>query len=260
MDGACSICGKHGALTVDHIPPKGAIRISAVEMMSLFHRISAEPKAERPAFSQNGVKFRSLCADCNNVCLGVEADPELISLTSHIATLFKSSLVLPATLIVRAKPHTILRSIIGHSLGAGVGLTPAGPFAISLAEYFLDKSKPIPTALDCYYWPYPYNDQVVVHTAALTTTLGSGQKPTVFKLIKFFPLAFMMTWEREEGVTYGLENLCDHRNLGPDDEADIRINIRPLPHQLWPEAPTGNAAILYGEKTLFAKPRGLKKK
>lgn len=252
--GACAICQKRGPLTVDHVPPKGATRISAVEMTDLINRISADPKRGRSTLSQNGVKFRSLCATCNNVFLGAGYDKDLIAFTTQVSEVLKTPIALPHATAIRGRPHAILRSMIGHLLGAGVGMKPTGPFNEAMAAYFLDPSKPMPEELDCYYWPYPYNDQTLIHIAAMTGDLGSGQPPTVFKLIKFYPLAFMLTWENPAPSRWLLENLCHHRRLGFHDEADLFLRTHPLPHQLWPEAPQGNSAIMLGGETLHAKP------
>ncbi len=253
--GVCAICQRRGRLTVDHVPPKGATRISAVAMTDVIGRISAAPKMKRPDFSQNGVKFRSLCATCNNVLLGAGYDKDLIAFTTQVDRVLKTPLVLPATTQIRGRPQAILRSVIGHLLGAGLNLPPlVAPFSKAMAAYFLDPSSPIPKDLDCYYWPYTYNDQVIIQNAAMTEVLGSGQPSIVFKLIKFYPLAFLLTWANSSPSRWGLENLCHHRRLGLHDEADIPLRIRPLPHQLWPEAPQGGTAILYGDDTLHAKP------
>ena len=258
--GKCAICEKHGPLTVDHVPPKGAIRVSAVEMTSLISRISADPKKERSELSQNGVKFRSLCATCNNVFLGAGYDKDLIAFTTKVGEVLKSPIALPAVTSIRGKPHAILRSVIGHMLGAGVGLKPSGTMGEGMAAYFLDQSMPMPKELDCYYWPYPYNDQVIIHLAALVDSLGAGRPPTVFKLIKFFPLAFLLTWENYDPSRWGLENLCEHRRLGFHDETDLWLRTHPLPHQLWPETPQNTSAVMFGQGTLQAKPvyRGVK--
>jgi hypothetical protein len=252
--GKCSICQKHGDLTVDHVPPKGAIRVSAMEMTRLISRISANPKKERPQLTQNGVKFRSLCATCNNVLLGAGYDKDLIAFTAKVGEVLKSSIALPAVTTIPGKPHGILRSVIGHMLGAGVGLKPSGTMGEAMASYFLDQSKPIPKELDCYYWPYPYNDQVIVHVAALVDNLGAGQPPTVFKLIKFFPLAFLLTWDNQAPKRWQLENLCDHRRLEFHDVANLRLRTQPVPHQLWPETPQNASAVMFGPGTLQAKP------
>lgn len=252
--GDCAICQRRGPLTVDHVPPKGAVRISAVEMTDIINRVSADPKARRAQLSQNGVKFRSLCAHCNNVLLGAGYDLDLIAFTAKVSAILRTSIALPQITSIRGRPHFILRSIVGHLLGAGMAMRPSGPFSEAMAAYVLDPTECMPDELDCYYWPYPYNDQVIIQNASMMEVLGSGQKPILFKLIKFYPLAFLFTWASPAPSRWQLENLCHHRRLAHFDEAEIPLRIHPLPHQLWPEAPQGEAAILYGEDALHARP------
>lgn len=58
--GECNICRSHGTLTEDHIPPKGAIRITQMEMLHLIQVLSAPSSSSKGRLSQDGVKFRTL--------------------------------------------------------------------------------------------------------------------------------------------------------------------------------------------------------
>lgn len=72
LRGPCSICGSPAQLTVDHVPPKGIARGTAMEMRDLMDRLSVTEVQGKFQLSQDGVKFRSLCPRCNNVRLGAE--------------------------------------------------------------------------------------------------------------------------------------------------------------------------------------------
>ncbi len=74
--GTCNICGVDGPLTEDHTPPKGCVRPTAMELQHVTHRIDAGKAIKTKA--QDGVKYRTLCARCNNTLLGGRYDPVLI--------------------------------------------------------------------------------------------------------------------------------------------------------------------------------------
>jgi len=260
LAGYCAICGALGPLTEDHVPPKKASRLANVQMADLWKRLQAEPEVERPPkYSQNGVKFRSICSTCNNVRLGAECDPALIRFTSEVAAVIThletSPLVLPLALSIKTQPTTVLRSIVGHTLAINGARKPAGEMELALAEFFLDPSRPPDRALDCLYWLYPYNDQVFIQSAVISHALGSGKGGTYFKLLKFYPLAFMLTWKRNDRLHMQLRNLCDHRNVRYEDEAEVAIDTLPPPHQLWPEVPTGHSAVMYAGRPKIAEAR-----
>lgn len=263
--GFCAICGVGASLSADHVPPRGASRLGQVQMYELWKRLSAAPKEQRPPkFSQNGVKFRSICGTCNNVRLGAQCDPAFIDFTSKVSNLIthveSRQLVLPATVNVRAKPITVLRSVVGHVLAMNVGRGPRGPMEEAMAAFFLEPKRPIHRALDCFYWLYPYNDQVHVDAAVITHTLGAGRGGTYFKLLKFYPVAFFLTWERNDAINYRFQNLCDHRYVGYDVEVDVGVDTHGYPHQLWPECPTDGSAIMYGGGPKVAEARTAKQR
>lgn len=229
-------------------------------MSALWKRLSASPKEERPPrFSQNGTKFRSICSTCNNIRLGAECDPFLIDFTTKVARLLSqiqsTRIILPPLFEVTTQPLVVLRAIVGHALALNVGRGPRGPLEETMAEFFLNPAKPVHRAFDCFYWLYPYNDQVFVDAAVLTHSLGSGRGGTYFKLLKFYPLAFMLTWEHQGHVHYDLQNLCNYRRLDYTGEVGVVIETSKPPHQLWPECPMGTSAVLYGGSPRLVEPR-----
>ncbi|HEV2682752.1 MAG TPA: hypothetical protein VGV14_19795 [Rhodanobacter sp.] len=258
--GPCSICGTQDDLTVDHVPPKGATRVAAMEMRELWARLSTGEQARRFELSQDGVKFRTLCRLCNNVRLGANADPELVALCNHADTILKTKLILPPSFSARVRPMRVLRAIAGHLLATQSGRQPAGPFELGMVSFFLNTAEAPPRELECFYWPYPYSDQVILRDVGMTR-LGHGRAPLVFKLLKFYPLAFMLTWARDEQAwDFLMPNLAIHRRISNDDFATVPIDLRSVPHQRWPEAPTDDAALLSGGTPMHATPRTPKKR
>lgn len=82
----------------------------------------------------------------------------------------------------------VLRAVAGHLLATQSGRSPVGPFEEGMAEFFLNTRLPLPHQLEYFYWPYPFNDQVIVRDAGLTR-LSHGQSPLIIKLLKFYELS-----------------------------------------------------------------------
>lgn len=148
-EGHCNICDVHDKLTEDHVPPKGTIRIAQVEMLHIVDLLKANrPKKSRRS-SQNGVKFRSLCATCNNHHLGHTYDPELISFTDQVTHFLKSSVTLPPSTTVRIRPGYVTRAVLGHLLAVGVERRARGEMGDQVVDFFLVRNKTISKRYEC---------------------------------------------------------------------------------------------------------------
>lgn len=250
--GHCNICGSYGKLTEDHIPPKGAIRITQVEMLHLIQVLSAPGSTSRGRLSQDGVKFRTLCSRCNNDLLGIRYDPELIRFVNSVGTILKSSLQLPARVNVPVVVQKVMRAVVGHILAFGLARPANGPFETAMAEYFLDDTRFLPDDMKLYYWVYPHQSQVIVRDALLTRV--NFKEPVIFKLLKFFPLAFFATWKEPPGYDFNLENFTKFSARALNDEFLTIIEMRSLPDMHWPEAPSEVTSVLYGADAIGANP------
>ncbi|MDE2598132.1 MAG: hypothetical protein KGL40_00765 [Rhodocyclaceae bacterium] len=250
-NGICNICGEESKLTEDHTPPKGCISVTQVELKHIAARVSADATSERRSVSQNGIKYRTLCARCNNGLLGADYDVGLREFVNKIGDYLKSRMHLPPTLNVPGYPQKIVRAVLGHLSAQGVGRYKKGPQTEALREYMLDTSLPLPEGISIYCWPYPYRGHVVVRDAAFTY-LPIG-KPCVFWLLKFFPVAFMVTWDQpEELVLEKVVSFDTWRNAPYDYQAEIPVPLMPLIYEYWPEAPTDDSIVVYGPEAITA--------
>lgn len=112
--GICNICGNDGALTEDHTPPKGCIKVGQVVVHHITECLHLEKPKSKGRLLNNGVKYRTICSRCNNTLLGAEYDPEFISFVNQIGTYLKTELHLPPTLTVTTKPQRVIRALLGH--------------------------------------------------------------------------------------------------------------------------------------------------
>lgn len=247
--GRCNICGEVGALTEDHTPPKGCIRIGQVAIRHIVDRLGAEKPTKKGRHSQNGVKYRTLCGRCNNGRLGANLDIEFNSFVNQVGSFLQSPIRLP-TMSVKAKPQKIMRAVLGHLAALGVDRYEKGPDTEPLRDYFLDDSLPLPEMINIYYWVFPYKGQVLTRDCAYLDFRVA--EPVVIWFAKFFPIAFLVTWSEPPGYNFGLPNLATWRSIAIDEIVDLPIPLHPVVHQYWPEAPSEHSIITYGREAVFA--------
>jgi len=253
LKGYCTICGEFGELTADHVPPKGCANISPVEIRTLTKALNKT--SEKPRYSQNGVKFRTICSVCNNDRLGGEYDKEIINLANEITQYYRpildSGLSLPSIQKITIKPQRLARAIIGHLLAAepvkNVKAKPVdAPFPNKLREYFLDQSQDLPEGIEIYYWLYPSKTHVIIKGCGLAI-LGAGCS-AVGHIMKFFPLVFYVVHNRPEKMVIPHNMLVIEKTTEIDQLAEIEINYNNVPPIGWPENPTGNEILLLTEE------------
>jgi hypothetical protein len=251
--GPCNICGTHGPLTEDHIPPKGVSRLGQVAMMNIIDLLSVQRPKKSTRFSQDGVKYRTLCKKCNNERLGLGFDPVLISLASSVRAYLESALHLPSEMQIQTKPNRLVRSVVGHLLAHGVGEHKNGLMIERLTDYFLDEGLAFPQELKLYYWVYPFNDQVIVKGASVS--LHYWNSFAVIMLLKFFPLSFFFVLDEPSEWRLPFRRLDTMLSNRIDDESIVSVDFTGLPPQRWPEAPGTTGMVLHGEGAIGAIPR-----
>ena len=226
-----------------------------MEASSLRDKISSsEGRSEQPRWFQSGITYRSLCVRCNTELLGAKYDPALGEFSAQVRALANSPLALPAAIDVMIKPQPIMRSVLGHIAAQGVERYQKGPYTEPIRDYLLDADLPLPSLFRMYYWLYPFRSQVLVRDASRIERLGSGQGGTAFWLMKFYPLAFMVTLNEPPQRLYRMENLDRFANIPFTQQTSVRLSLRPLVPCRWPEYAGGPAAVLYGPQAMVADP------
>jgi hypothetical protein len=251
--GRCNICGQMGPLTEDHTPPKGCVKPRQVEVQSLLRKLTLAKAGPGSRFSQNGLKYRTLCARCNNSLLGGTYDPALIEFAASIKGVAETRLALPNVLRVAGVPGRICRSVVGHLSAQGVDRYLKGAETELIAAYILSEAEPLPASISIGCWLYPYQSTVVVRDAAYLD-LGSNN-PFAIWLLKFYPVAFYVAWNADwfggDSVTR-LDRLCVST---PEARVEIPITIRPTMPQHWPEAPSESSVLAFGREAVTVEQR-----
>ena len=124
----------------------------------------------------------------------------------------------------KIKPHKIARAIIGHLFAGCISDDLASPpmFAPvpdALRNYFQNKEAGFPENIDIYFWLYPSTIQVIVQYFAYSDIRSRGC--ITASLIKFFPLAFLVVWDKPASVQINHSLLFSQKNCGLDECFDI---------------------------------------
>lgn len=240
--GICNLCRLEKKLSWDHVPPKGAISLSPVEMRSIAQIMTMSKANQKPRFCQDGVKFRTICEDCNGM-LGREFDLTLKEFSIAVSRYLKSSLRLPEKASFKTKPNRLARAILGHLVAAKVDVEPS-LFDDKVHDLFASTSHSLPTDINIYYWAYPYDTTIVMRDFALAD-FGEEQKNIPFcQMLKYFPVAYLVS---TTSTFEGLPKLNPLLSEGLDEEIEVPIDFNHAKHHSWPERPEGMRVLFGGE-------------
>ncbi len=237
--GICNICGRAERLTIDHTPPKGYARALPVRIAHIVDRVGAEraKRDQRLMKSNDGVKYRSLCTRCNRDLLGSIYDPGLIELGRKVDALLTTGLFIPATSMVRIQPQKIMKSVLGHICAQGISRYEKGKITEPVRDYLIDPHAKAPGLFRMHYWAFPYQSRILVRDALLGTIGVLPRSSSAIWILKCYPMAFVITWDLDfKFLDRTPRNFDAFENLGIDDYADLPIDLRGVPHELYPEA------------------------
>lgn len=249
----CNICRREDELTWDHVPPKGGIDLSAVEMEKVFELFVGKEEVKFSE-SQNGVKYRTICKRCNET-LGHRYDPALNEFSLTVGRYLRSGLTFPSVVHHRARPAAMIRGILGHLLAAKFQIDEV-LFDRDVREFIFDESKPIPDNIFIFYWLYPYEQSITMRDFGMLAVRGDFGKNIGFcHVLKYFPIGYLII---DKPCYEGLEELTAYRHLSVEDEVEIPIRLDRVEHPHWPEiVDEGN--IVFGGKSakeaILARPK-----
>ncbi len=248
----CNICLETKPLSWDHVPPKSGIVLSSVEIKNIF-KLLAGRQEDNFNISQNGVKYRTICSHCNSK-IGSEYDPILNDLNENVSQFLKSNFAVPRIQYFKTKPLRLIKAILSHLLSVKTIIDEV-TFDKDIRKFIFSETEIIPNNINIFYWIYPYDTTIIMRDFLIPAIPGDFSSFTFSHLIKYFPLAFLIT-EKEE--FRGLPNLTKHRNCSIDDDIDIRIDFKVINDYDWPER-VDNSNILVASaetgKGIRAKPR-----
>lgn len=254
----CNICGRVSDLTWDHVPPKFCFNDERTQYNSIFE---INNKRQYTRIAQNGIKYRSICAECNNNLLGSNYDKEYKKLVDILYKLYITPGTIPQYLeIQNLKVNKIARAIVGHFLAARNEYFD-GKLENELRKYFLnDKLKP-PKELKLLYYVYIYNTIMIIRDVVpkkfgkVEYSIPEG----LISCINTFPLAFILVHNCENNP-----GLCDLFEICTEDineNLNIKIDLlsymypngKELRNPYWPcnvaDGETGTSMMLVSDNS-----------
>ena len=245
----CNLCRNTRALSWDHVPPKGGIDISRTEMARLLDLMGS---SEAPAIeeSQNGVKYRTICKQCNEL-MGVEYDPHLNALAREVGTYIKSAIKLPEQINIETDIQRVMKGILGHMVAAKVNVENSN-FDRLARTYVLDKEAKLPDDIYIHYWMYPYDISATIRDVAIATPKADGNLDlNIVQIMKYFPIAYIAG---EQERYRQLSSLSKYRNLEINDVVEFKLNIKRKEKPFWPEEPLDeeNSVLVVGKSGGYA--------
>lgn len=240
----CNICLEEKALSWDHIPPKGSIETTPVEMDSLFQALIKDT-GRKLKESQNGMKLRTICRECNSK-LGTKYDTIIKEFSLSVGRYLTSNFQFPDTIHHSTKPIPLMKGILGHLVASKMTLDDAY-FDDHVREILFDDTKTIPETIKIFYWLYPYEQIVIMRDFAIPSVRGNFKNFGVFQMLKFFPIAYLVSDVTEYE---GLHELSRYRELRMDEVVEIPIQLNRVEHPLWPEMVDDRNILLGGQGSM----------
>lgn len=194
----CNICSQISDLTWDHVPPKFCNNDSAKDYMLAFGVMDKRnTKNKFPYTSQNGIKFRSICSNCNNYLLGVNLDPEYKALVDNLFLRTQSKLIMPDSFTIEVKPNRLARAVVGHMLAAKNFFDGDCIIDKELRQYFLDTRLSPPADMQLYCFLYPFETIMIVRDVLpfqISNVPNAFSVPnSMVSCIYSLPVAFLLT-------------------------------------------------------------------
>ena len=201
--GYCLICGTHGKLSWDHVPPQGSVTITKVEQVHLTEIMGVNPTPVKDIKSTNGSKFKTICKNCNSTHIG-RNDDEVAKVYKNLTNLVTQHF----TYLNNPYNHVTIpfdairfcRAMIGHILSATTveecRQEPVeSPYFTPLQKFVMGDDTAIDDTHDIYCWFYPHRHHL---SAKMFGCRIQGNICTI-SVLSFFPLAFSVT-EKGKGI------------------------------------------------------------
>jgi len=252
--GKCNICPNEGALSWDHVPPKGGYFPTKMEMNNVLGALSAKDEYKKYQETQNGVKFRTICRDCNSK-LNKLYDKEINKFANSLGKFLRSNLILPPVIEYEVKPVKIMKGILGHLLSVKLENLDT-PFDNQIRDIIFSSNKRISNDIHIFYWIYPYQNVVILRDFGMTKYRnGNLRDVAFFQLLKYPPVAYLIT---DASSYQGLPELTQFRDLDDDKEIKMMINLKNIHPVDWPEVVDSMNMLFLGNSavnSVFAKPK-----
>jgi hypothetical protein len=204
-------------------------------------------KQERSKYRQNFVAFKkATCKNCNSYLLGQLYDPALIDFCAKVKNLAAAKEVLPCSrFVIEIQPLPIIKAILGHLMAAST--IPTDTWLDLLArDSVCHENLPVNSELHLFYWYYPFPEDVVIsRDFGMPSIRGRiSSKAEVFAMIKFYPLAFLVT---KASHYADLQELTTWRNVPINAWKRVEFELCHDKEADWPERVDDKNFVMYGQ-------------
>lgn len=234
--GTCHLCGAHGALSFEHVPPRAAFNDRPIVEAGIDQllRDDDDPKRldnirGRP--SQRGAGAFTLCAKCNNDT-GAWYGPAYVDWAFQGLWLAEHAQVAPSLVFTfHVFPLRVMKEIICMFFSAnGAGFRERHP---ELVRFVLNKET-IHIDPSVRIWTYFNSSARSRQTGIIgAMSLGAGTRPAVFSEISFPPWGYVMTLDGAEPPDERLVDVSHFARFSYNDWKHIDLRIPVLPVYSW---------------------------
>jgi len=237
--GYCRICGLEKELTRDHFPPNSSGNNQKIIINCGKSKI----------YSQNGMKYRTLCQKCNGELLS-QLDNDLKKVYTQFQEFQNDIRIYNSGFVgINVNQYRIARALLGHYLAVCFSddyeneikkPLDNSPFYEEIRKFILGELIN-PSMVKIYYWYYPYDDIRFCQYEAYIPFMARGNMRATFGgLLKYYPLAYWIVNIKNSSI---LPNKL--KNLILKDEVTLmRIRSSEIFDIDFIEKPESEAAIL----------------
>ena len=225
----CNVCGTYGKMTWDHVPPKAAYNGTMIKVNTAFSGMPEENAYHKKY--QNGIKFRSVCQQCNNVLLS-KYDIVYADFVEKVAKFLENCDISNSITEIEIDVNLLCKGIIGHFLSAKDFFDEKCTVDVALRRYLI--SNELPPELKIYYWIYPYKTINIIRDVVAGSVLETRFPKGMISVIAAFPIAFMIAMDDDSKILPNLLDCLDMNKI----PLNMRTMIDPVTNKirdyLWP--------------------------
>ena len=249
----CNICKQLKDLTWDHVPPQSIQLMPNVYANTLFNGMPTNTNHMK--HYQSGIKYRTICADCNNVVLG-QNDSEYKAFIKKVSNALSKleetehGIDVRDSITISIRINRVLRAICGHFLAMKSTFDDVVPVDNYLREYVLD-NKMVFSKYRIYTWFYPYPTILNSRDFIVQGHYEYTHPKSFISVMSAFPLAFLLTAEEENCL---LDDIGSYSTADIDEEVELELCFRTLllngsdqpKHFAWPtDVANGDEGALF---------------
>ena len=177
---------------------------------------------------QSGIKYRTICQECNNVVLG-ENDKEYKAFIETIAESIKTITInheyIPGAgsyIEIPCKINRILRTVCGHLLAAKEEYDAKILSDVFMREYVLNE-KIILEKIKVFSWIYPYSTIVISRDFICRGHYEGSHPKGSISTLSCFPISFIFSMEDETDCI--LDNLGQYTTETIDEVVTVKLHL-----------------------------------